>query len=82
MMENSLRYSGRPEFAAASARGCTGVAGSKPLTELCFDNVGIVAALAVDHDLQRATALCGRLEQADLRALCEAGAKGEIAEAR
>lgn len=82
MMENSLRYSGRQEFAAASARGCTAVAASKPLTELCFDNVGIVAALAVDHDLQRATALCGRLARADQRALCEAGAKGEIAEAR
>jgi hypothetical protein len=82
MMENSLRYSGRPEFASASAKGCAAVAGSTPLTELCFDNVGIVAALAVDHDLQRATALCARLEHADRRALCEGGAKGEIAEAR
>jgi hypothetical protein len=82
MMENSLRYSGRPEFASASAKGCAAVAGSTPLTELCFDNVGIVAALAVDHDLQRATALCARLERPDRRALCEGGAKGEIAEAR
>ncbi|HET9674952.1 MAG TPA: hypothetical protein VFP31_09090 [Gaiellaceae bacterium] len=81
MMENSLRYSESKRFAAASERGCAAVAGSKPLTELCFDNVGIVAALAVGHDAQRAAALCRGLARVEQRALCEAGAKGEIAEA-
>jgi hypothetical protein len=82
MMENSLRYSESKRFAADSERGCAAVAASQPLTELCFDNVGIVAALAVDHDLRRASALCAGLTNAERRELCEAGAKGEVAEAR
>jgi hypothetical protein len=82
MMENSLRHSESKQFAADSERGCAAVAASQPLTALCFDNVGIVAALAVGHDLRRASALCHGLTRADRRALCKAGAKGEIAEAR
>jgi hypothetical protein len=82
MMENSLRYSESQRFASASARGCEAVADSRELTDLCFDNVGVVAALAVDHDLARASELCHGLAQPDQRKLCERGAKGEIAEAR
>jgi hypothetical protein len=82
MMENSLRYSESPRFVSASAKGCEAVAGSRDLTALCFDNVGIVAALAVDHDPRRASELCRGLARPDQRALCDGGAKGEIAEAR
>ena len=82
MMENSLRYSESKRFASAAASGCEAVAGSRDLTELCFDNVGVVAALAVDHDPRRASALCRRLARPEQRELCEAGAMGEIAEAR
>jgi hypothetical protein len=82
MMENSLRYSESRRFASAAARGCGAVAGSRELTDLCFDNVGIVAALAVGHDERRASALCRGLALAPQRRLCATGAKGEIAEAR
>ena len=81
MMENSLRYSGREGFAANSGSGCGAVAGSERLTQLCFDNVGVVAALAVDHDAPRALMLCRGLVREGERSLCEAGANGEIAEA-
>jgi hypothetical protein len=81
MMQNSLRYSGRKGFATASAQGCAAVAESDSLARLCFDNVGIVAALSVDHDIGRAVTLCQGLPQPDQETLCMMGAKGEIAEA-
>jgi len=77
LMENSLRFAGRPAFPRAAAQACVRAS----LGRACLDNVGIVAALAVDHDAARAAALCRRLRDAADRAACATGARDEIAEA-
>ena len=82
MMQNSLRYASRSDFAAASAHGCRTVANSPRLTRLCFDNIGVVAALSHGHDPVRATAECARLAPGRARSSCVSGARNEVAEAR
>lgn len=82
MMENSLRHAGRRDFVAASARGCSAVERTPDLTRLCYDNIGIVAALSFAHDPRRANAACAQLERPRQRRQCREGAAGEIAEAR
>jgi hypothetical protein len=80
MMQNSLRFSGRADYALASARGCR-IAGAQRLRELCFENVGVVAALSLGHDDDRAAASCRRLAREPERAHCLNGVTAEIAEA-
>ena len=81
MMENSLRYAGREDYAASAARGCAPVAGSAHLRDVCFDNLGVVAALSHGHDFERAAAECRQLEGKPARWSCLRGVQGEVAEA-
>jgi hypothetical protein len=81
MMQNSLRFSGRADSAVASAQGCRH-AGTRRLRELCFENVGVVAALSLGHDAERAAASCRRLAHELDRSICLRGASAEIDEAR
>jgi hypothetical protein len=82
MMQNSLRYAERADFTVASLRGCETVEREQRLRRLCLENVGVVAALSLGHDVSRASATCRRLTRTPERSICLAGAHGEIREAR
>ena len=83
MMQNSARHVGQPpeRFRRHAARGCKDVAASLRLERLCYDNVGLVAALYLDHDRRRASAVCRGLTVDAQRDACLDGAEAEIAEA-
>jgi hypothetical protein len=81
LMEASLRFARTGRSVVGAAPACAAL-GEERVRRLCYENVGVVAALALDHDRSRAAAVCSRLAPGAPRAGCLAGADGEIAEAR
>lgn len=79
-MQNSMQHLDLDEdrYRQVAPRGCDGMAISRDLLEMCYDQIGEVAMFYYQHDLTRATAICNAVQDRAGREFCLHGAREEL----